>query len=283
MGYQAGFGNSIGGRNTFIGVGAGYGNTEGGYNTFVGHSAGLSNTIGTHNSFIGRGAGASNTSGISNSFLGSSSGSANTEGNQNCFIGSAAGQENTTGSFNTFIGRAAGFLSVTGTSNVAIGAGAGPTVSNTDSHMKLYIDVDTSFSGNNDPLIYGEFDNNLVRINGVFEATGGVGNGSSVELKENFREISPDEILEKLATLRITQWNYLSQPEVNHIGPTSEEFNATFGLTGSQKIISTLDVDGITIAAIQALKSENQQLRQNLRSLEEKLSRLESQIRLLTK
>lgn len=275
LGHEAGYSNTTGSRNNFIGYQSGYNNTVGEYNTFLGNTAGLRNTEGSYNTFLGRGAGQINITGSSNSFVGSSSGAFNSTGKQNTFLGNASGQDNETGSFNTFVGRLAGYQNVTGYGNVALGAGAGPPAQNTALSMRLYIDVDTFFTGNPDPLIYGEFDNNLVRINGTFEATGGVGNSSSMEIKENFRAISTAEILNQLSRLTISEWNYKNQPGIIHIGPVSEEFNRLFGFNGNDKIIYTVDADGINMAAIQALKKENDQLKDLLNELNHRISSLE--------
>jgi len=59
-----------------------------------------------------------------------------------------------------------------GSHNIAIGVGAGPSSNNPDLSNRLYIDVNTTFPfGNGNPLIYGEFDNELIRINGLLEVT----------------------------------------------------------------------------------------------------------------
>lgn len=84
-------------------------------------------------------------------------------------IGLRAGEGTTGAANNTIIGYWAGLHS-TGSRNVFIGFQAGRYETNSD---RLYIENSNSTS----PLIYGEFDNDLVRINGSFEATGGYGFG----------------------------------------------------------------------------------------------------------
>lgn len=78
-------------------------------------------------------------------------------------------------------------------------------------------------------------------------------NGSSVEFKTGFREIDKEDLLERLAKLSVTQWHYKGHEHVNHIGATAEEFRATFGLGHDPRFISTVDADGVALAAIQAL------------------------------
>jgi len=145
--------------NIFLGTNVGFSNTTGIFNTFVGHFAGSANTEGGFNTFIGRASGLSNTTGIANTFMGVDAGFSNTIGGFNTFLGRSAGFENTTGVENTFIGLSAGFNNTTGSGNVFIGYQAG---FNEMGSNKLYI----SNSNTTSPLLYGEFDNQMLQING---------------------------------------------------------------------------------------------------------------------
>lgn len=159
IGNSAGYNNTTTNDNIFIGEQSGYSNTTGTDNIYLGHAAGYNNTIGTENIFLGDAAGFTNSTGSYNLFIGSSAGNFNTTGGWNTFIGNGAGRSNTTGIKNVFLGLGAGYLNATGEGNVSLGyqAGFNETGSN-----KLYIsNSDTVF-----PLIYGEFDNNIVTING---------------------------------------------------------------------------------------------------------------------
>ena len=128
-------------------------------NTTQGSGAGRAITTGDYNSFFGYAAGYKTTTGSNNLFLGKSSGYYNTSGNSNVFIGRNTGAQNISGSSNMFLGQSAGYSNQTGSNNVFIGVDAGfyETGSN-----KLYI-----ASGRNNPLIYGEFDNKILKINGT--------------------------------------------------------------------------------------------------------------------
>jgi hypothetical protein len=78
-------------------------------------------------------------------------------------------------------------------------------------------------------------------------------NTSSRAVKTGFAEVDPESLLEKLASLPVTEWSYISEGEdARHIGPVAEDFQEIFGL-GDGKTISTVDTGGITIASIQAL------------------------------
>lgn len=124
--------------------------------------------------------------------------------------------------------------------------------------------------------------------NGVQVAAGG-GSWSSVsdrKKKENFEMIDKEILLGKVAALPITRWNYKSQPaSQHHIGPMAQDFHQAFGLDGAKNdtTINTVDIDGVNMVAIQALeartsqlKKENQELKDQLSLLSERLLRLET-------
>jgi hypothetical protein len=159
IGLNSGALNSTGLGNTFVGNEAGYYNTTASTNTFLGSFAGHDNTTGAPNTFLGSCGGQYNSTGSFNAFIGSYAGTNNATGHDNTFLGEDAGHGNTTGSSNTFIGRLTGHANTAGIGNTFLGYSAGY---NETGSNKLYID-NTSTS---DPLIYGEFDNNIVNING---------------------------------------------------------------------------------------------------------------------
>ena len=165
VGHRAGYSNSDGQNNIFIGDSAGYKSTSTINNLFIGNWAGWSNVTGSSNVFMGHGSGAGNLDGYLNVMIGVTSGLNNTSGKENTFLGTSAGGQNTSGSYNTYLGRRAGLNNMTGDSNVCIGyyAGAQETGSN-----KLYIDN----SDTTQPLLYGEFDNELFRVNGTLDIKG---------------------------------------------------------------------------------------------------------------
>lgn len=111
-----------------------------------------------NNVFLGLNAGKSNLGSSYNIFLGSTAEMNNISGAVNTFVGHYAGGSNTTGGSNTFLGKAAGASNL-GSGNVFAGQAAGYTSTGS---KKLYIENNSS----NTPLIYGEFDNNIVGING---------------------------------------------------------------------------------------------------------------------
>jgi hypothetical protein len=125
VGYGTGFSNTTGASNSFVGNVAGYSNTTGYFNSFLGDSAGYSNTTGRENSFVGKGAAYSNTTGYANSFMGRDAGYSTTTGLCNSFLGFKAGYSNTTGFNNSFLGTNAGYSNTTGNQNSFLGYKAG--------------------------------------------------------------------------------------------------------------------------------------------------------------
>lgn len=137
-------------NNVYVGRYAGQQNVSGDWNTAIGHQALRNGTTGNRNIAIGAVALRDNN-GFRNVAFGVDAGQANT-GNQNVFLGFEAGRTNT------------------GSNNVFVGHNAGENASGSD---KLYIDN----SNTNSPLIYGEFNNNLLQVNGELRIpTGGSGN-----------------------------------------------------------------------------------------------------------
>jgi hypothetical protein len=112
----------------------------------------------------------------------------------------------------------------------------------------------------------------------------GSGSWSSLSdryLKANLMPVDGEAILKRLATVPILTWNYKTQSDsVRHMGPMAQDFREAFGLGEDEKHISTVDSEGIALAAIQALYQEKQQevsqLQDRLKSLENRLSTLES-------
>ena len=152
------------GQSVFIGTNAGENDNLGGNkNIYIGREAGNQNTSGNSNVAIGDLALKNGTTGDQNTAIGVQN-LYNNSGDFNTSVGALSLQNNSTGSFNTAIGNGSGF-NATGSRNIYIGYLAGK---NATGDNKLYIDN----TATNDPLIYGEFNNNLFKINGKIEVTG---------------------------------------------------------------------------------------------------------------
>ncbi len=182
IGLEAGSNNQQAGENVFIGWRAGwcfnasnYNNADKTGNVFIGTLAGAggdtysasSPATGMYNTAVGYYAGWKHKTGNSNTFLGDGAGRNAEDCEYNTYLGTCAGRgkdsDPITGSNNTYVGYSAGRQSG-GSYNVFIGNSAG--YSETGSN-KLYI----SNSRTTTPLIYGEFDNSLLKVNGKLEST----------------------------------------------------------------------------------------------------------------
>jgi len=99
---------------------------------------------------------------------------------------------------------------------------------------------------------------------------------SDKSLKENISPVNNREILSKLNQIPISQWNYKGQnPEIKHIGPMSQDFYAAFGLGDDERYISTIDPDGVALAAIQGLYEIVKEKDEKIAQLEARLAALE--------
>jgi len=108
-------------------------------------------------------------------------------------------------------------------------------------------------------------------------------NASSRTYKENFTTVNGLDVLSRLVALPIMTWDYIGSSEGLHMGPVAEDFKASFGLAGDGKSISTVDADGIALAAIQGLnaklESENAELREQLDTFRARLDALDARFK----
>lgn len=84
---------------------------------------------------------------------------------------------------------------------------------------------------------------------------------SARELKESFEPVSPADVLRAVVALDVQRWSYRGEAAVRHIGPTAEDFHARFAVGEDPGHISVVDAAGVSLAAIQGLYRELQELR----------------------
>jgi hypothetical protein len=91
--------------------------------------------------------------------------------------------------------------------------------------------------------------------------------------KHRFQPVNVAEVLEKVANLSLTRWQFKEDSAgAWHLGPMAQDFHATFGLGANDTTIATVDADGVALAAIQGL---NQKLERENAELKARLERLE--------
>jgi hypothetical protein len=296
-GFQALFNNTSGSNNTANGAFALFHNTSGSYNTAEGISALSTNTSGSSNTASGFQALFNNTSGSNNTANGAfalfhntngsyntaegvSALSTNTSGSSNTASGFQALFNNTSGSNNTANGAFALFHNANGSYNTAEGVSALSTNTNGSNNIALGYQAGIAITGSSNidignPGIEGE--NSTIRIGTSQTSTYLIGNvyvdgifiSSDRNAKENFSPVDYRAVLAKVASLPVTEWNYKKDSNaVQHIGPMAQDFQAAFGLDGTDgKHISVVDESGVALAAIQGLN----------RKVDEKEARIQEQ------
>jgi hypothetical protein len=97
-------------------------------------------------------------------------------------------------------------------------------------------------------------------------------NNSDRAKKHDFRPLNSTSVLEQVARMPITSWRYKAEkPTVRHIGPMAQDFYKAFALGLDNKHITTIDEDGVALAAIQGLYRQNKALQRENTSLRAQL------------
>ena len=246
IGYQAGYTSTSGGGSQFIGYQSGYSNTTGTVNTFVGTYSGLMNTKGSYNTYVGNNSGGLDSIGKYNAYFGFQAGSQG-QGSYNTYIGAESGDENVTGTHNSYLGIYSGQRS-TGSNNVFLGYNSG-TTSDASNSVYLGYNSGSSFDRSNSliiansnatpyessSLIYGEFDNKFLRINGQLYLPYNSGNSVLTMISGNGNSFN----FKPEADLIRIQSNYTGNPTI-----------MTLDKYGQVGIGSTLTINGGLYAAV---------------------------------
>ncbi len=155
---------------------------------------------GSFNLAFGSGAGNWAMSGQSNVLNGYFAGNVLTSGAQNTIIGAQAGQSITTGIYNLYSGYGAGYgAGGANSNNVYIGALAGD---NKSESFRLRIHSATSF--NAIPIIYGEFDNRVLRfdVNSLSIGSTNANSATQLELQATNKGLGLNLVAGNLGTTR---------------------------------------------------------------------------------
>ncbi len=122
---------------------------------------------------------------------------------------------------------------------------------------------------------------------------------SDRDAKKDFAPVDGMAVLEKLAAVPVLSWRYKAEAadSVPHLGPVAQDFKAAFFPGRDDKSISTLEFDGVELAAIQGLhqmvKQQDTALKQQdtalkakdvqIATLEQRMADLEKLVRTLAK
>ncbi len=118
------------------------------------------------------------------------------------------------------------------------------------------------------------------------DANGNLHPSSDRNAKTALRPIDPQQVLAQVLRLPILSWQYRNEKEsVRHIGPMAQDFHSAFHMGDDDKTISTLDSQGVALAAIQGLHRQIQEKdariqvqQQQIDALSQRLARLEAQL-----
>ena len=259
-------------------------------NFFSGPNAGNLTTSGRGNTAVGGTALQNNTSGASNTANGNAALYSNRSGNFNIADGAGALYFNRSGNNNTADGWGAlqnlgSGNGAGGTNNIALGNSAGVAFSENESSN---IDIgNTGMPGENDVIRIGTPGIQTATYLAGTVYANGVALSSDRNAKENFAAVNAQAVLEKVAALPVSEWNYKTDKKAEHIGPMAQDFHAAFGLDGTDdKHISVVDEGGVALAAIkglneklEAVSTENEQLKQENNLLARRLDELEAQVK----
>ncbi|HUR45550.1 MAG TPA: tail fiber domain-containing protein, partial [Candidatus Saccharimonadales bacterium] len=114
---------------------------------------------------------------------------------------------------------------------------------------------------------------------GVSLAAGGGGwtTVSDRNAKEHFAKVNGRDVLDKVVSMPVQSWNYKAQASsIRHIGVMAQDFYAAFHVGETNIGITTVDADGVALAAIQGLNEKLDERDAEIQNLKEKNSSLEA-------
>lgn len=146
----------------------------------------------------------------------------------------------------------------------------------TSSNLSTGVTIQSGASVSN----WGQSNAVISTSTGALLTTGGMWqNASDSTRKHLFEPVSGEDVLERLSTLPIRRWSYRSEPDsIRHMGPTSQDFRAAFGLGGDDKSIGTVDADGVALVAAQALELRTRKLAAQIESLQAENAELRARL-----
>ena len=279
-------------------LGGGQNNTLQTYANYCVLGGGHNNSIqaGNNDAFLGGGQNNSIQVGAYGSALVGGQSNAVLTNNYDSFLG--GGSHNTNGSSYGFIGGGYANLATNncatipgGSNNVAGGQcsfAAGQSAQAVNNNAFVWSDGSATLASTNSQSVtmrasggYRLFSGSS---SGVYVAPGG-GSWTSLSdrnVKENFVPVDAGLILEKVAALPLSIWNYKSQDAaIRHIGPMAQDFKATFAVGESETGITTVDESGVALAAIQGLSLKLNEKNAEIEALKQSVAELKQMVQTL--
>lgn len=117
-----------------------------------------------------------------------------------------------------------------------------------------------------------------IQQDGTFRTTGPVNPPSDRRVKQDFEDVDARDILERVVAMPVQSWSYTNAPTVRHIGPVAQDFQAAFAMGADDTAISTVDADGVALAAIQGLNAKVEEQRAALEKKDARIRALEEAV-----
>lgn len=96
--------------------------------------------------------------------------------------------------------------------------------------------------------------------------------------KRDFEPVDGREVLEKLAAIPITTWQYDGEVSgARHMGPMAQDLFAAYGLGDDDRHVTSIDEDGIAMASIQGLYTEMTETDETMRALTDREAAAEAE------
>jgi Chaperone of endosialidase len=294
------FGSQISGIDSFIG--AGDVNNVSGNGSFIGAgdyayegsgTTASGNQVAGNDSFIGTGD--QNSVAANEAFIGS--GGLNTIDSGGTYATILGGNRNTvTGEYASILG---GFGSLASGAYAIVAGGDADTAAGTLSFAAGY----HADAGHNGSFVWSDFSSGSATLKDtavnqfVARASGGVylysneamtsgvklaaGSGtwasvSDRNVKTDIAPLNDASILAKVTALPVNVWRYKSEAGVRHVGPMAQDFYAAFGVGEDDRHITTIDEDGVALAAIKGLSEKVERKDGEIAALRAELHRLEA-------
>jgi len=241
--------NTTGGVNVAIGVNALNANTSGGANTAVGGASMLLNVSGVENAVLGGYSMNANVDGDNNTVAGFRAFTGSTSGGNNTILGHRAMNSSSQGDFNVAVGKSAGYHAG-GNQNTFLGSNSGGDVGTNALSGSVFVGYRSGFSettsnrlyienssaNSNNALIYGEFDNDILRTNGELQIGNPTGTGYALPTTDG----NVDEVLTtngsgtiSWAAPTITEIDGDITNEIQDLSVTGTDLNISGGGTGT--------------------------------------------------
>jgi hypothetical protein len=97
--------------------------------------------------------------------------------------------------------------------------------------------------------------------------------------KQDFQAIDGESLLARLRQVPVSRWRYIGQEElpIHHIGPMAQDFHAAFGLNPDSTTINMSDLDGVTLAGVEALVARTDGMRRDAEGQDARLTVVEAE------